>query len=303
MNKTRPGITDYSLLLALGVIWGSSFLVIKLAVETIPAATTTAGRLVLAALILFAVARAAGQSLPREPRLWVLITLAALTGFALPFFLISWGEERIDSGLAAILMGAMPLTTVLMAHILTEDEKLTLRKTIGVMLGFVGLIVLIGPGKLSQLGSDTLRQLAIVGGGACYGLNAIITKSLVSQPRRALVAAISLVAAIMTVPASLIIDKPWTLDASVLSVSSVILLGILPTAYATLLMFKLIDRQGAGFFSQINFLTPLFGAALGVLLLAERPPPNGYIALGIILLGVAVARGRPRKALQEREVN
>ncbi|MDA7948504.1 MAG: DMT family transporter [Hyphomicrobiaceae bacterium] len=292
MSKPHPGAMDYALLLALGAIWGSSFLIIKLAVATVPAATTTAARLAIAAVIMYAVARHAGQHLPRDPKVWRLILLSALFGFALPFFLIGWGEEEIDSGLAAILMGAMPLTTVLLAHILTDDEKLNLRKGAGVTLGLVGLVVLIGPEKLATLGDNTVRQLAVTAAGACYGVNAIITKSLISQPRRALVASVMLAATAMTIPISLFIDRPWSLDASGLSVASVLLLGVLPTAYATLLMFKLVDRQGASFFSQINFLTPLFGVFLGAFILAERPPPNAYVALAIILLGVAVARGR-----------
>jgi len=292
VNKSHPGLSDYALLLALGAIWGNSFMVIKVAVETVPAATTTAGRMLLAAIIMIFVAKAARQSLPRGWRLWKFILLAALFGFALPFFLIGWGEEKIDSGLAAILMGAMPLTTVLLAHLLTEDEKLNFRTSVGVLLGLIGLVVLIGPQKLATLGDDTVRQLAIAGAGACYGINAIITKSLVSQPRRSLVAAIMIAAAIMMLPVSLYFDRPWELDVSPLSFGAIILLGILPTAIATLLMFNLIDRQGASFFSQINFLTPLFGVFLGATFLAERPPANAYFALVIILLGVAVARGR-----------
>ena len=292
MSRSHPGPTDYMLLLALGAIWGSSFLIIKLAVATVPAATMTAARLVIAALIMYAVARHAGQYLPRDRALWRLILLAALFGFALPFYLIGWGEEEIDSGLAAILMGAMPLTTVLLAHILTDDEKLNVRKGLGVTLGLIGLVVLIGPEKLATLGDDTVRQLAVTGAGACYGINAIITKSLIAQPRRGLVAAVMIAAAAMMIPVSLLADQPWTLDVSMTSFAAIIVLGILPTAYATLLMFKLVDRQGASFFSQINFLTPLFGVFLGALILAERPPPNAYIALAIILLGVAVARGR-----------
>ncbi len=292
MNRSHPGPPDYMLLLALGAIWGSSFLIIKLAVATMPAATMTAARLAIAALIMYAVARHAGQHLPRDLALWRLIGLSALFGFALPFYLIGWGEEEIDSGLAAILMGAMPLTTVLLAHILTDDEKLNVRKGLGVTLGVIGLVVLIGPEKLATLGDDTLRQLAVTGAGACYGINAIITKSLIAQPRRGLVAAVMIAATGMMIPFSLVADQPWTLDVSTTSFAAVIVLGILPTAYATLLMFKLVDRQGASFFSQINFLTPLFGVFLGALILAERPPPNAYIALAIILLGVAVARGR-----------
>ncbi len=283
------------MLIALAAIWGSSFMVIKVAVETVPAATMTLGRLVIAALIMLMIARYSGQRLPRSPRVWGVVALAALFGSALPFTLIAWGEEQIDSGLAAILMGVMPLTTVLLAHIMTSDEKLNAHKSVGVLLGLAGLIVLIGPQKLLHLGEDTLRQLAIASAAACYGLNAVISKSLVGQPRRAIVAALMLASVVMLVPAVLIFDNVWTVEVSSASLLAIVFLGLLPTAFATLLMFTIIDRQGASFFSQINFLVPVFGVLWGIALLAENPPANGYAALGLILLGVAVARGGRRK--------
>ncbi len=294
MNQTPPGTRDYALLVLLAAIWGSSFLVIKLGVETIPAASLTLARLALAAVFLAGVARMAGQSMPRGLRVWGLICLAGLTGNALPFTLIAWGEEGIDSGLAAILMAVMPLTTVLLAHLFTRDEKMTPRKALGVCLGIAGLAVLIGPEKLTQLGENTVRQLAVAGAAFCYGINAIVTKSLIGQPRRALAAALMVVSTFMMVPFSLFFDQPWTLSWSAESLTILAVLGILHTAVGTLIMLALIRRQGASFFAQINFMIPLFGVLFGALILLERPPPNAYGALAIILLGVAIARGRRR---------
>lgn len=291
MATSRPGAGDYGLLLTLAAIWGSSFLFIKLAVETIPAATTTALRLGIAALFLLAVAWRAGQSMPRGRRIWGLILLAALFGNALPFTLISWGEEVIDSGLAAILIAVMPLSTILLAHFFTSDEKLNTSKTIGVVLGFAGIIILIGPEKLTRLGDDTLRQLAVAGAAFCYGINAIVTKSLLGLPRRSLAAAVMVASAIMLVPVSLLLDRPWQLEPTAMSLISVVALGLAHTAVGTLMLFAIIGRQGASFFSQINFLVPVCGVFWGVALLAERLPPGAYWALALILAGIAVARG------------
>ncbi len=296
MTQTPPGIRDYALLILLSAIWGSSFLFIKLGVEAVPAATLTLARLVLAAIFLAIVARMAGQAMPRGLRTWGFIVLAALTGNALPFTLIAWGEESIDSGLAAILMAVMPLTTVLLAHIFTKDEKMTPRKALGVALGIAGLAVLIGPEKLSRLGDDTLRQLAVAGAAFCYGVNAIVTKHLIGLPRRALAAALMAAAAAMLLPFSLFLDQPWKLSLGADSLAVLAVLGILHTALGTLIMLALVRRQGASFFSQINFMVPLFGVLFGASILLERPPPNAYGALAIILLGVAAARGRrPRR--------
>jgi len=286
MEGKHPGASDYALLIALAAIWGSAFMVIKVAVDTVPAATTTLSRLVIAALVLLMIARHAGQRLPRSPRVWGVVALASLFGSALPFTLIAWGEEQIDSGLAAVLMGVMPLTTVLLAHLMTSDEKLSVRKGAGVLLGLAGLIILIGPQKLMHLGEDTLRQLAVASAAVCYGANAVISKSLVGQPRRAITAALMLSSTVMILPVSLWFDQIWTLEVSAASLLAIVLLGLLHTAYGTLLMFTIIDRQGASFFSQINFLIPVFGLIWGMLILAERPPVNGY---------AAVARGGQRK--------
>jgi drug/metabolite transporter (DMT)-like permease len=288
-----PGLADYGLLLLLAALWGSSFMFIKLAVATVPAVSMTALRLVLAAAFMYLLARALGEDLPRSGRIWGVIVLAALIGNALPFTLIGWGQERIDAGLSAILMGAMPLTTAVLAHILTVDEKLSVRRAAGVVLGFSGLVVLIGPEQLERLGDHTIRQLAVLAAACCYGLNAVITRHLIGLPRNGLAAAVLLAAAAMMVPACLLAEAPWTLRPSAVSLTAIVVLAVLHTAFGQLVLFALIRRQGASFFSQINFLVPLFGVLWGALVLGERPSPNAYAALALILAGLAVARRQP----------
>ncbi len=290
-TRGRPALEDYGLLIMLAAIWGGSFLFIKLAVDTIPAATLTAARLVIAVLFMLAVMKAIGARWPRGMATWGIIALAALFGNALPFTLISWGEEAIDSGTAAILMAVMPLTTVLLAHITTSDEKLNARKATGVCLGLVGLVVLIGPDKLTLLGNETIRQLAVAAAAMCYGVNALAMKWLIGEERYGLVTAIMVASVVMMVPYSLAVDQPWTLAPSVGSIWATIVLGLLQTAIGTLIMFAIVRRQGASFFSQVNFLIPLFGVAWGALFLSEALPGDAFVALSLILLGIAIARG------------
>ncbi|MEL7542175.1 MAG: DMT family transporter, partial [Pseudomonadota bacterium] len=209
--QPRPGVVDYAVLLALAALWGSSFLVIKFAVETIPAATLTLARLVGAAVLLFATAALFRQRLVWRRNLWVWLLLAAFFGNALPFMLIAWGQERIDSGVSAIIMAIMPLSTLVMAHIFTRDEKLSVPKVIAVALGFTGVLILIGPGKLATLGSETWRQLAVAGAATCYGLNAVISKQLSGQPSQALVAWLMAISTVMMAPIALAWDQPWQL--------------------------------------------------------------------------------------------
>ncbi len=289
----KPGFTDYFLLISLSAMFGASFLFIKISVAEIPVYTLVALRLLIAALILWVTMKMVGQRFPRGWHIWLWIVVAALFGNILPWLLITWGQEKVDVGLTAILMATMPLATVLLAHVFTRDEKLNIWKLLGVVLGIVGVVVLIGYDKLASLGEDTIRQYAIATAATCYGVNAIVTKQLVGYPRRAMAAALMLVSLAATAPLALLFDKPWTIDPSLDATISVLLLGVFPSALGTLMIFAIVARQGASFLSQINFLVPVFGVVWGWLFLSEYLAPNAFLALAIILIGVAIARINP----------
>lgn len=287
---SAPDLTDYGLLLLLAAIWGGSFLLIRIGVKSVPPLTLTSIRLLVASAFMVALAFMLGERMRAPARTWGLILLAAITGNALPFFLISWGQQRVESGLAAILMGIMPLSTYLLAHLATRDEKLTRFKAIGVGLGLLGVIVLIGPGKLASLGQDTVRQLAIAAAAFCYGLNALIARGLTGVPRHALVAILMLLSLAMTAPTAYLVDAHAGFAPTLDSLLAIVVLGVLQTAVGTVLMYMIVSRRGASFFSQINFLVPVLGVAWGVLVLAERPPANALVALALVLSGIAAAR-------------
>ena len=289
-ENQQPGIKVYALLIFLAAIWGGSFALIKVAVETAPVLTITSGRMIVASIFLLVAAKMTGQSMPFGLRTWGVIFLAGLFGNLLPFTLISWGEKGIDSSLAAILMGIMPLATIVLAHFFTKDEKANWYKWIGVCFGLCGLIVLIGFESLAGLGVELASQLALLAAAVCYSINALITKSLMHLPRRSLAAAVMSVATVSVLPVSLVIDQPWNLTISTPSALAIIVLGIFQTAIATLMMFAIIRNHGATFFSQINFLVPMFGVMWGAWLLAERPGLNAYAAMGLILIGLAIVR-------------
>ncbi len=294
MDRPPPRTTDYALLLLLASIWGGSFTLIKLAVDSVPPVTITMARVAIGAIFFCAIVVATGRRLPRDRSTWGLALLGAVVGLALPFSLISWGEQRIDSGLAAILMAGMPLMTVLLAR-LVGDEPLTLPKLVGMAFGVAGLVILIGPEKLTTLGSDTLGQIAVLGASFCYAVNANVMRRISGEDPYAVSAAIMLCAAALLVPASLVLDAPWTLAPTGLAWLALITLGLFPTAVANLLLLALVRRQGAGFFSQINFLVPLFGVLWGVAILSERLPASALTALAVILAGIAISRGSIRR--------
>jgi drug/metabolite transporter (DMT)-like permease len=288
-DRTLPSAGDYGLLLALGGMWGASFLLIKIGVESVPALPLTTIRLAVAALFMCAIMAVRRAAWPRGRGIWALIVFAALSGNALPFALIGWGEERIDSGLAAILMAPMPLIAMVLAHV-TINERLSAQTLAGVCLGLAGLLVLIGPGKLAGVGGDTVRELAVASAGVCYAVNAVLTTRLVGFSRLSLVAAVSVAGAVLMLPMMLLARTSWDFTPSAGSLAAITTLGIVQSAGGTLLMFALVGRQGASFFSQVNFLVPMFGVLWGTLILAERPSPNALAALGLILLGLALAR-------------
>ena len=289
------GVADYALLSLLAMIFGSSFMFTNVAVQSIPPFTVVAGRLLLAAIALFVVLKIKREHLPTGS-IWGWIFASALFGNAIPFCLITWGQQNVDAGLTAIFMAVMPLTTVVLAHVVTSDEKLNGWTFAGVWFGLAGVIVLMGWAALSQIGGQSLSQFAILMGAMCYAVNALITRKLTHISKWSMSAGLLFAASVLTVPMSLVMDKPWELVPDTSSVLALVALAIGPTALATGLILIIIARQGASFLSQINFMVPLFGVLFGVVFLRERLPANAWAALVIILFGVALARRGGRKA-------
>ncbi len=285
-----PNVQDYLLLIILAAIWGSSFMLIKVAVETIPAVAMTTVRLSVAAVVMVVIAAASRQKFPRGIKVWVLIALVAVFGNSLPFAMIAWGEERVDSGLAAIMMAIMPLTTLFLAHFFTTDEKLNRWKFVGVLLGLIGLIVLMGPEKLLTLGDDVVRQLTIAAAAVFYGISALFVKFVKDVPVRALTAGILVLSVISILPFTLFTTDVAAITPSMPAILATVTLGIFQTALAGLIAYFIIRKLGATFFSQLNFIVPLFGVLFGVVFLAESPGLHAILALVIILAGIALAR-------------
>ncbi len=277
-------------MIGLSAIFGLSFTLTNISVAELPPLTVVAARLFLAFLILYPLMRFYKTRMPAIGTIWWPLFASGFFGNALPFGLISWGQVRVEAGLTAIFMAAMPLATLVLAHLFTSDEKLDRYKFTGVIFGLIGVMVLMGWNNLSQLGDQTLRQLAILGGALCYAVNAIITKKITHLPKWSAMTALMFASSIMMVPVSLAFDQPWTFQPSADALLALLALAIGPTAMATVLILIIIERQGASFLSQINFMVPVFGMFFGVVFLSEVLPANAYIALVIILFGIALSR-------------
>ena len=294
----QPGAADFLLLLLLALTWGSSFLFIKQAVDTLPPMSLAVGRITIGAVMLLAIAFAKGQEVPRGFGLWGRMVFLGVIGNSLPFFLIGWGEQYTPSNLAAILMATIPSFVIVLAHFFTHDEPMTLGKASGCVLGFAGVIALIGVDALKGLGDVVIGQIAILAGAFSYSLYGINAKRLPPLGSEMLVGAILLAGLIPLIPVWLVIDRPWALAPDGKAWFSVAWLGLLSTGAGNLLFFLLIRRVGAGFGSFNNYLVPLMGLGWGFFLAGEKPSWNALVALVLILTGLALARWLKPRAVR-----
>jgi len=296
---SRHELGDWLMLLALTAMWGSSFLFTKIAVGTLAVEQIVAARLAIAALVLIPLARSLGRGLPRGRRLWLFFVAIALVGNALPFSLITWGQRSIDSGLAGILMAIMPLATLALAHLFVPGEGLTRWRIAGFLLGFAGVVVLIGPEALLAIGGDQgplLPMLAVLGGALCYGASSVISRLRPASDAVSTAAAVTALAALLTLPAGVGQGVPPATALSLPAIGAVLFLGLMSTATAMIVYFRLIQSAGPSFTSQLNFLIPLWAVGVGVLFLGEQPSASHLYGLALILIGILVAR-RERRAL------
>lgn len=282
---------NYLLLVSLGIIWGSSYLFIKVAVAEVPALTLVAGRLVLAAVVLWIILRSLGHPIPRGRRLWGAYAVMGMLSGALPYALISWGEQYIDSGLAALLQATMPMFTVMLAVFLANDDRLTWTVILGVMLGFVGVAVLMLPDLREGLHADILGQLAIVAASVSYAAAAVFARNrLRGQPPLTSTMGQMTMGAVFALPLSLFIDRPFGISPSLPAIASWLALTILGTVIAYVIYYALIERTSATFVSTVTYVIPIVGIILGALVLNEPVTLNLVISAALIIVGVLLVR-------------
>ena len=295
-------LRNFLTLLILSLIWGASFLFIKVAVATIPPFSVAFGRTALAAVLLYLVLRSRGLSMPGWGSVWGTFLLMGLFNGAVPYTLITWAEIHIDSGLAAIVNALMPLFTVLLAHLFTGDERLSWMKIVGIFLGFLGVVALIGPAALKGLGKDVIAQLAVMAAAWCYAIAIIYGRRLKGITPLVSATGQLFCAAFLTLPMVLVFDAPWALSPSFISVAALTCLSLLGTALAYLLYYYLLQRIGSTNLSLVTYLLPITGVFWGALLLGERLHWSAFLALGMILAGIAGVNNRLPKFSLARKI-
>jgi drug/metabolite transporter (DMT)-like permease len=291
---------EWALLGALSLLWGGSFLFAEVALRELPPFTLVALRVGLAAVMLHAILAARGGRMPRGGRAWAaFLTMGALNN-ALPFCLIVWGQTQIASGLAAILNATTPLWTVLLAHFLTRDERMTPQKACGVLVGFAGVAVMLGPALLAGMGAGALARFAVLAAAVSYALAGIYGRRFAAMGLPPLVTAAGQVtaSALVLVPLAIVVDRPWELALpEPATVAAVLGLAMLSTALAYLLYFRLLASAGATNLLLVTLLIPVSAILLGALLLGERVAPGQLLGMALIGSGLAAIDGRPLRKL------
>jgi drug/metabolite transporter (DMT)-like permease len=293
--RRRMGAREWTMLVALSVLWGGSFFFVGVAVRALPPVTVVALRVAGAALILAVVLRALGLRLPTGSRLWAAFFGMALLNNAVPFLLITWGQTAIASGLAAILNATTPLFGVVLAHFLTADEKLTPSRLAGVATGFAGVVVMVGPAALDALDKSLAAQLACLGAAFSYALAGIYGRRFKRLGVSPLVTAAGQVTAstMLLVPLALLIEAPWRLAPPGLETWAALAgLASLSTALAYILFFRILAAAGATNILLVTFLVPVSAILLGIAFLGERLAAGHLAGMALIGLGLALIDGR-----------
>ena len=287
----RGSIADWTALLVIALMWGTAFAVIRLAVESVAPLQVAAGRIVVAAAVLCGALRIAGLRFPRGRRVWLYFLLLGILGNAVPFYLISWGQQQVPSGVAGILMGTNPLVTLLLAHVWVSGEAVTRIRLAGFALGFGGVVVLMGPDAIDSIGSDLARQGGILAGALCYAINTILVRRMPATHPLVASACVLLVASAVIVPTAILVPGAGH-PASAASLFAVLWLGLIPTAAATILYFRVVSSAGPTFLSLVNYAVPLLAVLTGALFYAEQPGVRTLLALALILSGIALTQLR-----------
>lgn len=303
-NRSRPmNPLEWAILLILSVIWGGAFFFNAVAVAEIPVFTVVVSRVAIAALVLFILLRLTGRAMPTDRVAWAAFFGMGLLNNAIPFTLIVWGQQHIASGVASILNAAAPLFTVFLAHLLTDDEKLSGGRLAGVVLGFGGVAVMIGMDGAQALGTHVAAQLACLAAALSYGLAGIFGRRFHAMGIAPMATATGQVMAsgILLVPMTLFVDRPWTLPAPSLGAIGALLgLALLSTAFAYILFFRILATVGATNVILVTFLIPVSAILLGIAFLGETLHTQHLAGMALIGAGLAAIDGRPWRALRQR---
>ena len=280
-------VIELSLLLLLATLWGGSYTFIKLGVATIPPITLIAGRTLIASVLLLFIMYCRGLRLPMDAPTWGRFLFQAVLNSVIPWTLIAWAERSVDAGLATILNSTSPIFTFFLTLAIGRQEAPSFRRLFGVAAGLVGICLIIGVQAFGGLGEQLTAQIAIVVATICYAGAAVFSRGFKGLDPMAPAAGSLFCGAVILLPVSIAVERPWTLAPSANSMLALLGLAVISTAFAFVIYFRLIQTLGSvGTTAQAYLRVPI-GVALSVLLLGESLSPTAWIGLGCVVIGVA----------------
>ena len=285
----EPKISDYALLTILALIWASAFFNIKIATYSYGPVTIAFLRIFLGTIPVVGLCLYKKIKIEAFTKDWYWFAAIGLINLVIPFFLIAYGVQKVQSNLAAILMASTPLSATLLAHFFTKNEKINLTKVIGVLIGFSGIVFLFSDNILINQ-DNFISALLILIGSTFYVIGGLLTIKIGNKKNENVTASILIWATIFLIPITIYTEQPWNLNPSIESTISVIYLGIFATGFAWLLRFKILVTNGLVFQAQVAYLIPIFGIILGFIFLKELITPKVIIAVFAVIIGIYLVK-------------
>ena len=285
----KPTIIDYSLLCFLALIWSSAFFNIKIATDSFGPVTIAFLRVFLASIPLLILCSYKKIKIEVFSKDWYWFALIGFVNLAIPFFLISYGIKAVQSNLAAILMSSTPLTSTILGHYFTKNEKFNLFKTIGVLIGFSGIVYLFSDNILINE-NNIYSAILILLGATGYVIGGVLTLKISNKKNENVTTSICIWASIILFPLTLIFEQPWNSVPTLFPIISVVYLGLVSTGLAWLLRFSILKKNGLIFQSQVSFLIPIFGIVLGYIFLNELITPKIITSVILVLIGIYLVK-------------
>ena len=292
----QANLTDYILLTILSLIWASAFFNIKIATESFGPITISLLRVFFGSIPVLIICFYKKIVIEAFSKDWYWFMLIGFINLVVPFFLISYGVKSVQSNLAAILMSTTPLSSTILGHYYTKNEKFNLKKTLGILIGFAGIIYLFSDNILIDE-NNFISALLILLGSTCYVIGGVLTLKISKKKNENVTGSILIWAIIILIPLTLIFEKPWNITPSIESTISVIYLGIVPTGIAWLLRFRILKKNGLIFQSQVSYLIPIFGIMLGYIFLKELITYKVLVSLLAVVVGIYFVRRADYKTI------
>ncbi len=285
----QPTITDYILLVVLALIWASAFFNIKIATYSYGPVTIAFLRILLGAIPVIGLCFFKKIKIEAFSKDWHWFAAIGIINLVIPFFLIAYGVQKVQSNLAAILMASTPLSATVLAHFFTKNEKINFIKVLGVMIGFSGIVFLFSDNILINE-NNFISALLILGGSTFYVIGGLLTLKVSDKKNENVTASILIWATIFLLPITAYIEQPWNLNPRLDSTISLVYLGVFSTGLAWLMRFRILKNNGLVFQAQVAYLIPIFGIILGYIFLNEIITSKVIVAVIAVVLGIYFVR-------------